>query len=56
MLTSDAHFKADVVKKGEELSVSVDIEEKYRLHGTFIFWEDKKCSKRLKTFFTLTDG
>ena len=27
MLTSDVHFKADVVKKEEELSFSLDIEE-----------------------------
>ena len=28
LLTSDVHFKADVVKNEEELSFSVDIEEK----------------------------
>ena len=28
VITSDVHLKADVVKKEEELSFSVDIEEK----------------------------
>ena len=31
------HWKADFVKKEEELSFSV--EEKQRLHANFIFWE-----------------
>ena len=56
MLTSDVHFKADVVKKEEELSFSVDVKEKERLHANFIFLRGLNCSKRIKTFFALTDG
>ena len=48
MLTSDVHFKADVVKKGEELSFSVDTEEKYRLHANFIFERIKSVRNDLK--------
>ena len=37
VLTSDVHFKADVVKKEDELSFSVDIEEKITIACKFHF-------------------
>ena len=37
MLTSDVHFKADVVKKEDELLFSVDIEQKITIACKFHF-------------------
>ena len=57
MLTSDVQFKAVVKKKEEQQKFPVDIEVKQRFHVNFIWMRGlKRCSKRIDTFFTLTDG